>query len=83
MAIKNRDAWELLPWNIEVDILSRLSTKDLYEHQNVSKDWQSIIEPLRFYMLQINANPNKKAIILHSKHRNRKCQIRSLNSNEK
>ena len=75
MAIKNKDVWELLPWNIEVDRLSRLSTKDLYELQSVCKDWQSIMESPRFYMLQIDANPNKKFIILHSKHRNRKFQI--------
>ena len=63
MAVKNKDVWKLLPWNIQVDILSRLSTKDLCEFQSVCKDWQSIIESPRFHILQINANPNENAII--------------------
>ena len=81
MAIKNKDVWELLPWNIQVDILSRLSTKDLCELQSVCKDWQSIIESPRFHMLQINANPNENAIIMHSMY-DRKYQIQLLSSNE-
>ena len=85
MAIKNKDVWELLPWDIQVDILSRLSTKDLLEVRSVCKDWQSIIESPRFHMFQINANPNQHVIIMHStKHSgyNTKCQIQSLSSNE-
>ena len=82
MAIKNKDVWELLPWNIQVDILSRLSTKDLCEFQSVCKDWQSIIESSRFHMLQINANPNENAIIKHSMYDDWKYQIQLLSSNE-
>ena len=82
MAIKNKDVWELLPWNIQVDILSRLSTKDLCELQIVCKDWQSIIESPRFHMLQINANPNENAIIMHSMYDDWKYQIQLLSSNE-
>ena len=83
MAIKNKDVWELLPWNIQVDILSRLSTKDLCEFQSICKDWQSIIESPRFHMLQINANPNEIAIIKHLMY-DWKYQIviQLLNSNE-
>ena len=81
MAIKNKNVWELLPWNIQVDILSRLSTKDLCEFQSICKDWQSIIESSRFHMLQINANPNENAIIMHSSY-NWKHQIQLLSSNE-
>ena len=82
MAIKNKDVWELLPWNIQVDILSRLSIKDLCEFQSVCKDWQSIIESPRFHMLQINANPNENAIIKHSMYDYCKYQIQLLSSNE-
>ena len=64
MAIKNKDVWKLLPWDIQVDILSRLSTKDLLEVQSVCKDLQYIIESPRFHMFQINANPNQHAIIM-------------------
>ena len=80
MAIKNKDVWELLPWNIQVDILSRLSTKDLCELQSVCKDWQFIIKSPRFHMFQINANPNENAIIMHSM-RDWKYQIQLLSSN--
>ena len=85
MAIKNKDVWELLPWNIQVDILSRLSTKDLCELQSVCKDWQSIIKSPRFPMLQINANPNENAIIIHArydKYQTQLYQIQLLSSNE-
>ena len=82
MAIKNKDVWELLPWNIQVDILSRLSTKDLCELQSVCKDWQSIIKSPRFHMLQINANPNENAIIMHSINEDWEYQIQFLSSNE-
>ena len=81
MAIKNKDVWELLPWNSQVDILNRLSTKDLCELQSVCKDWQSIIESPRFHVLQINANPNENAIIMHSMY-DYKYQIQLLSSNE-
>ena len=85
MAIKNKDVWELLPWDIQVDILSRLSTKDLLELQSVCKDWQSIIESPRFHMFQINANPNQQAICMHvsySTNHEKNFQIQSLSSNE-
>ena len=82
MAIKNKDVWELLPWNIQVDILNRLFTKDLCELQSVCKDWHSIIESPRFHMLQINANPNENAIIKHSINDDWKYQIQLLSSNE-
>ena len=81
MAIKNKDVWELLPWSIQVDILSRLSTKDLCELQSICKDWQSIIESPRFHMLQINANPNENAIIQCSINEHWKNQIQLLSSN--
>ena len=80
--IKNEDVWKLLPWDIQIEILSRLSIKDLCELQSVCKDWQSIIESPRFHMLQINANLNQNAIIMHSMHKDRKSQIQTLNSNE-
>ena len=82
MAIKNKNVWELLPWNIQVDILSRLSTKDLCGLQSVCKDWQSIIESPRLHMLQINANPNENAIIKHSRYDDWIYQIHLLSSNE-
>ena len=82
MAIKSKDVWKLLPWNIQVDILSRLSTKDLCELQSVCKDWQSIIESPRFHMLQINANTNENAIIKHAMYDDWKYQIQILSSNE-
>ena len=50
---KDKDVWKLLPRDIQVDILNRLSTKDLNEVENVCKDWQSIIKSPRFHMLQI------------------------------
>ena len=81
MAIKNKNVWELLPWYIQVDILSRLSTKDLCEFQSVCKNWQSIIKSPRFHMLQINANPNENAIIMHSMY-DWKYQIQLLSSIE-
>ena len=82
MDTKNKHIWEFLPWNIQVDILSRLSTKDLCEFQSVCKDWQSIIKSPRFHMLQINANPNQDAIIIHSKCKGRKGHIQPLNSSK-
>ena len=82
MGTKDKHIWELLPWNIQVDILSRLSTKDLCEFQSVCKDWQSIIKLPRFHMLQINANPNQDAIIIHSKYKQKKGHIQPLNSNK-
>ena len=59
MGTNNKDIWESLPWDIQVDILRRLSTKDLCEFESVCKDWQSII------LMQINPNPNQEAFILH------------------
>ena len=62
MGIRNIHVWELLPWDIQVDILSRLSTKDLRSVEGICKDWQCIIKSPRFHMLQINANSNQDAI---------------------
>ena len=71
-----------MPWNIQVDILSRLSTKDLHEVESVCKDWQCIIRSPRFYMLQINANPNQDAIIMAPINDPSKPMIQSLSSND-
>ena len=78
MGIRNIHVWELLPWDIQVDILSRLSTKDLREVESVCKDWQCIIESPRFHMLQVNANPNQDAIIMNFMNYLRKFAIQSL-----
>ena len=81
-----KDIWELLPWDIQVDILSRLSTKDLLEVEGICKNWQSIIKSPRFHMLQIKANPNQDAIIMHSDYEHAyivgKGQIQPLGTSE-
>ena len=82
MGIKSKQVWGLLPWYIQVDVLSRLSTKDLRNLEGVCKDWQSIIKSPRFHMLQINANPNQDAFIVHSCTYNGECHIKPLRSNE-
>ena len=82
MGIKGKHVWGLLPWDIQVDILSRLSTKDLHNLEGVCKDWQSIIKSPRFHMLQINANPNQDGFIVHSYEYQGKCHIQPLSSNE-
>ena len=82
MATKNKYVWELLPWDIQVDILSRLSAKDLCGLQSVCKDWQSLIKSPRFHILQINANPNQDSIIMHLIYGGRACLFQSLSSNE-
>ena len=82
MGIKGKHVWGLLPWNIQVDILSRLSTKDLRNLEGVCKDWQSIIKSPRFHMLQINANPNQDGLIVHSNEYQGKCHIEPFNSNK-
>ena len=82
MGTEDKHIWELLPWNIQVDISSRLSKKDLCEFQSICKDWQSIIKSPRFHMLQINANPNQDAIIIYSKCKGKKGHIQPLNSNK-
>ena len=63
---KYKDVWELLPWDIQIDMLGRLSTKDLLKGEEICKNWQSIIKSPKFHMLQIKANPNQDAIIMHS-----------------
>ena len=73
MSINNKSIWEFLLWEIQVDILSKLSTKDLLKVESVCKDWQSIIKSPRFHMLQINANPNEDAIILYYIHLMKAC----------
>ena len=82
MGIKGKYVWGLLPWDIQVDILSRLSTKDLRNLEGVCKDWQSIIKSPRFHMLQINTNPNQDGLIVHSYEYQRKCHIKPLSSNK-
>ena len=84
MGIKGKYVWRLLSWNIQVDILSRLSTKDLRNFEGVCKDWQSIIKSPRFHMLQINANPNQHGLIvaLWSLEDQRECHIEPLSSNK-
>ena len=82
MVIKGKHVWGLLPWDIQVDILSRLSTKDLRNLEGVCKDWQSIIKSPRFYMLQINANPNQDGFIVLSYEYQGKCHIEPLSSNK-
>ena len=82
MGIKAKHVWRLLPWNIQVDILSRLSTKDLRNLEGVCKDWQSIIKSPRFHMLQINANPNQDGLIVHSDEYQGKCHIEPLSSDK-
>ena len=82
MGIKGKHVWGLLPWDIQVDILSRLSTKDLRNLEGVCKDWQSIIKSPRFHMLQINANPNQDGLIVHSNKYQGKCHIEPLSSNK-
>ena len=82
MGIKGKHVWELLPWDIQVDILSRLSTKDLRNLEGVCKDWQSIIKSPRFHMLQINANPNQNGLIVHSNTYHGECHIEPLSSNK-
>ena len=73
---------DCLPWDIQVDILSRLSSKDLHNLEGVCKDWQSIIKSPRFHMLQINANPNQDDFIVHSYEYQEKCCIQPLSSNK-
>ena len=80
--MKNIHVWELLPWDVQVDILSRLSTKDLRNVESVCKDWQCIIKSPRFHMLQINANLNQDAIIMDSMNDIKKPIIQSLSSND-
>ena len=82
MGIKGKHVWGLLPWYIQVDILSRLTTKDLRNLEGVCKDWQSIIKSPRFHMLQINANPNQDGFIMHSYEYQGKCVIQPLSSNK-
>ena len=82
MGIKGKYIWELLPWDIQVDILSRLSTKDLCNLEGVCKDWQSIIKLPRFHMLQINANPNQDGFIVYSSEYQGKCDIQPLSFNK-
>ena len=82
MGIKGKHVWGLLSWDIQVDILSRLSTKDLRNLEDVCKDWQSIIKSPRFHMLQINANPNQDGLIVHSHEYQGKCQIEPLSSDK-
>ena len=71
-----------MPWDIQVDILSRLSTKNLHNLEGVCKDWQSIIKSPRFHMLQINANPNQDGLLVYSFQYQGKCHIQPLDSNE-
>ena len=82
MGIKGKHVWELLPWGIQVDILSRLSTKDLRNLEGVCKDWQSIIKSPRFHMLQINANPNQDGFIVNPYEYHGKYHIEPLSSNK-
>ena len=82
MGIKGKHVWRLLPWDIQVDILSRLSTKDLRNLEGVCKDLQSIIKSPRFHMLQINANPNQDGLIVHSYKYQGQCHIEPLSSNK-
>ena len=79
---KDKDVWKLLPWIIHIHILNRLSTKDLHEVESICKDWQFIIKSTRFYMLQMNTNPNQDSIIMHAFDNGRKCQFQPLDSNE-
>ena len=71
-----------MPWDIQVDILSRLSTKKLRNLEGVCKDWQSIIKSPRFNMLQINANPNQDGLLVYPFQHQGKCHIQPLGSNE-
>ena len=80
MGIKGKHVWGLLPWDIQIDILSRLSTKDLRNLEGVCKDWQSIIKFPRFHMLQINANPNQDGLTVDEYQG--KCHIEPLSSNK-
>ena len=82
MSIKDKHVWELLPWDIQVDILSRLSTKNLRNLEGVCKDWQSIIKSPRFHMLQINENPNQDGLLVYPFQHQGKCYIQPLGSNE-
>ena len=82
MGIKGKHVWGLLPWDIQVDILSRLSTKDLRNLEGVCKDWQSIIKSPRFHLLQINTNPNQDGLIVHSYAYQGECHIEPLSSNK-
>ena len=82
MGMKGKHVWGLLPWDIQVDILSRLSTKDLCNLEGVCKDWQLIIKSPRFHILQINANPNQDGLIVHSDEYQGECHIEPLSSNK-
>ena len=82
MGIKGKHVWGLLSWDIQVDILSRLSTKDLRNLEGVCKDWQSIIKSPRFHMLQINENPNQDGLIVYSNEYQGQCHIEPLSSNK-
>ena len=82
MGSKGKHVWGLLPWNIQVDILNRLSTKKLCNLEGVCKDWQSIIKSPRFHMLQINANPNQDGLIVDLDTYQGECHIKPLGSNK-
>ena len=82
MGTKDKHVWGLLPWSIQVNILSRLSTKKFRNLEGICKDWQSIIKSPRFHMLQNNANPNQDGLIVHSSEYQGKCHIQPLSSNE-
>ena len=79
---KYKGVWKLLSWDIQVDILSRLSTKNLLVVEGICKNWQSIIKSPRFHMLHIKTNPYQDTIIMQLASKQEKCQIQPLDRSE-